>query len=264
VHIFKALKKTMKGYLDDQIPELAASLSFYSILSLAPLLVFLLAISSLLFDVEFIKAELTMVAERLIGDSGSEVIAGLMENARQPLQRSFSSFFSLLILAYGATGVVNQLIKSLNRIFGEGRKGIVGTIRRRFSSLLIMLGMAMLLFVSFIAGGFLPELSVLVFRSHETQMLYVINAMFSFMMTLGLFAMTYKVMPDKRISWRRAWRGAVFGSVLFAIGRWVLTLYLGIASPGSVYGAAGSVVVLLIWIYYSSQILLMGAEFAKT
>ncbi len=266
--IWSLLKETFTEWNTDKASRLAAALAYYTIFSLAPLLIIAIAIAGAVFGEEAARGEIVAQIQGLVGREGAQFIQTAIENASRPKTGSIASIISIVVLLFGASGLFAQLQDALNTIWEVQPKpgrGLVGIIRDRFLSFTMVLGVGFLLLVSLVLsavlagvvnflGDMLPGIGFL---------LQLANFVLSFAVTTLLFALIYKVLPDVKIAWGDVWIGAIITSLLFSLGRLLLGLYLGNSSFGSTYGAAGSVVIILVWVYYAAQILFFGAEFTQ-
>jgi membrane protein len=262
------ITQSYKEWQEDNASRLAAALSYYTIFSLPPLLVISLAIVGRFYDRQAAQEQILAQAGGLVGQSGSEVIGQILENASDPTLSSAAAVVSLVMLILGASGVFTQLQDAMDTIWEVAPKpgrGIVGTMKERFFSFTMVLAVGFLLLVSLLLstalaavgeflGGLAPE-TLLVAR--------IVNFIVSFGGVTLVFALIFKVIPDVKISWRDVWLGALVTAVLFSIGKWAIGYYLGRSAPASAYGAAGSLIIILLWVYYSAQILFLGAEFTQ-
>lgn len=267
--LWTIIKETFKEWSEDKAPRLAAALSYYTVFSLAPLLVLVIAITGFIIgnDAE-IRAQIIGQVEGLVGQQGAEAVAMLIERTSEPRTGTLATIIGVVTLLIGATGVFGQLQDALNTIWEvkpkEGR-GIWGVIKSRFLSFTMVLGTSFLLLVSLVIS---TGLSIL--NQYFTDLLgnfgilaQIINIVISIGVITFIFAMIFKYLPDVKIQWGDVWVGALATSILFTVGRTLLGIYLGNSATTSAYGAAGSLVVLLLWVYYSSQILFLGAEFTQ-
>ena len=265
--IFRDLvKDTYLKWSDDKVPRLGAALAYYTVFSIVPLLIIVIGIAGLVFGEEAAHTYIMAQIESLIGTQSAVALEEMLRTANQPSYGFTATGIALVTLLVGASGVFAQLQDALNSIWKvepKSGRGIVGMIKDRFLSFLAVLGTGFLLLVSLVlsaalsaAGkffaGWLPAPEVV---------LHAVNLVFSFVVITVLFAMMFKFLPDARVDWNDVWIGAALTSVLFTIGKFLLSLYLGKADIGSAFGAAGSFVIVLVWVYYSSQLLLFGAEF---
>ena len=262
------LKETFDEWSEDKASRLAAALAYYTIFSLAPLLIIAIAIAGSIFGEEAARGEIVGQIQGLVGKSGAEVIETAIENANQPKTGTLASIVGIIALLFGATGVFSQLRDALNTIWEVQPKPgrlVKGFIRQNFLSFTMVLGIGFLLLVSLIISAILAALN-----TYFSNLLpgfdalwQIANFLISFGISTLLFAMIFKFLPDVKITWGDVLIGAAITSLLFSIGRFLLGLYLGNGSFGSAYGAAGSLVVILAWVYYAAQILFLGAEFTQ-
>jgi membrane protein len=251
-----------------RIPQLGASLAFYTALSIAPLLIISLAIGALAFGDKAAKGEVAAQMKSLVGDQGAQAVQQVIKSADQPRAGTAAAVLGLVMLFFGASGVFSELQQSLNIIWEvkpEAGRGLVRIIRDRFFSFVMVLGVAFLLLVSLVLSAVLSSLGKFVsgLPPSVSWLAQLLNIAVSFGVITLLFAMIFKVLPDAKIAWRQVWLGAVLTALLFTIGKFFIGLYLGQSSMASSYGVAGSFVVLLVWVYYSSQILYLGAAITK-
>jgi membrane protein len=262
------LKETFDEWNEDKASRLAAALAYYTIFSLAPLLIIAIAIAGSIFGEEAARGEIVGQIQGLVGRSGAEVIETAIENANKPATGTIASLISIVALLFGATGVFSQLRDALNTIWEVQPKPgrpLKGFIRQNILSFTMVLGIGFLLLVSLIISAVLAAIN-----SYFSNLLpgfdlmwRIANFIISFGVTTLMFAMMFKFLPDAKITWGDVLIGAVITSLLFSIGRFLLGAYLGNGSFGSTYGAAGSLVVILAWVYYAAQILFFGAEFTQ-
>ncbi|MEC4895288.1 MAG: YihY/virulence factor BrkB family protein [Oscillatoria sp. PMC 1051.18] len=266
--IFELLKETFQEWQEDKTPRLAAALAYYTVFSLAPLLIIAIAIAGAIFGEEAARGEIVGQIQGLVGQNGAEVIQTAIENANQPDLRNTASLISIIVLLFGASGVFAQLQDALNTVWEVKPKpgrGIKNFIRKRLLSFSAVLGIGFLLMVSLIVNAALAGLSTYLSELVPgIDLLWkILNFLLSFAIITFLFALLYKYLPDVKIKWSDVWIGAAITSLLFTIGKFILGAYLGRGSFGSTYGAAGSLVIVLAWVYYSAQILFFGAEFTQ-
>jgi membrane protein len=267
---FGLLKQTFSEWLEDKAPQLGAALAYYTVFSLAPLVLVLLAIVGVIFrnDPGGAWNKITEQMSYFLDKSAVDVVQNIAQKAAQPNKSALATIIGVLLALFGASGVFGQLQDALNTIWGVKAKpgaGIGGFLRSRFLSFAMVGGVCFLLLVS------LTLESVLKGFSHYVQSVLpggmVIALAVYWIFDLGvvilLFAIIFKYLPDAKIQWRDVWIGALLTAIFFAIGKWGLGLYLGSGSAASAYGAASSLITLLLWVYYSSQILLFGAEFTQ-
>jgi membrane protein len=264
------LKQTFAEWLEDKAPQLGAALAYYTVFSLAPLILLLLAVVGLIFHNDPAGAwkKVTEQMSYFLDKSVVDVVQNIAQKAAQPSKGWLATVIGVLLALFGASGVFGQLQDALNTIWGVKPKpgaGILWFLRARFLSFAMVGGVCFLLLVSLTLESLLKAFS------HWVQALVpggiVIALAVYWIFDLGvvilLFAVIFKFLPDAKIHWRDVWIGAVMTAIFFAIGKWALGLYLGSGSAASAYGAASSLITVLLWVYYSSQILLFGAEFTQ-
>lgn len=262
------LRETFDKWNDHQAIRLSAAVAFYTLLSIAPLLIFATAVVALFLNQEAAQASLISEANALLGFRGGELVRNLLLNVHQKSSGVFPSVIALITVLFGASGVFSELRDALNTIWDakpKGPTGWKGIVIGRLFSFGMVLSVGFLLLVSLIlstalsfAGKYLGS-----FVPVPTALLQVANFVFSFATVTLLFGLIFKFVPAVKITWREVGVGAVGTALLFTLGKFLLGLYLGKASMGSAYGAAGSVVALIVWVYYSAQIFFFGAEFTR-
>jgi membrane protein len=267
---FGLFKQTFQEWLDDKAPQLGAALAYYTVFSLAPLVLLLLAIVGVLFrsNPEGAWQKITEQMSYVLDKSAVEVVQGIAQQAAEPGKSTLATTLGIALALFGATGVFGQLQDALNTIWGVKAKpglGIWGFLRARFLSFAMLSGVCFLLLVSLVVETLLKAFSHYVQAMLPGGLAVALSVylIFDFAVVLTLFAMIFKVLPDVKIRWRDVWIGAALTAFLFLLGKWALGLYLASGTAASAYGAASSLITLLLWIYYSSQILLFGAEFTQ-
>ncbi len=262
------LVQTGKEWSEDKVPRLGAALAFYTALSMAPLLVLSLRVAAIFFGDEAAAGEIERQGTAMIGQEGAQALQAMIENADDSQSGTLATVLGLATLLFGASGVFGQLQDSLNTIWEVQPKpgrGLWGFVRDRFLSFAMVMGCAFLLLVSLVISTSLSAAMAYVnqFGGNIPWLASVLNAVVGLVVITGLFAMTFKVVPDVEVAWKDVWIGAVLTAVLFTIGKFGLGLYLGRSSMASAYGVAGSLIVLLVWVYYTAQIVFFGAEFTQ-
>lgn len=264
-HAWLLLKKSFSEWSEDNVSRLAAALAYYTIFSLAPLLVIIISVVGMVFGQTKAKEEVARQVEGLVGKQGGEMIGTMVENAGKT-GSGWAMFLGIALLVYGATNVFASLQDSLNTIWEIKPKpglGIWQTVRNRLLSFAMVLGVAFLLMVSLVISTALSVVTKYFGGQFPSVFWQVAELVVSLGIFTVIFAAIYKILPDVKIQWRTVWVGGALTAVLFAIGKFLISLYLGRSSATSVYGAAGSLVIVLLWIYYASQILFFGAEFTQ-
>jgi membrane protein len=268
--IWHVLKESFGEWNRDNASRLAAALAYYTIFSIAPLLILVIAIAGLFFDATSVREQLMGQIQALVGTDGADFLRSVLDNANQPGEQSgwVASAISVGLLILGATGVLTQLQTALNVVWNVKAKpelGFWGVLRKRALSFGMLLGIGFVLLVSLmlsaIVAGFSSYLNNLAPGLDAAGQL--LSFLVSFGVTTFVFALIYKFVPDVNISWGDVWFGGIVTALLFSLGKTLIGLYLGNNSFGSTYGAAGSVVILLVWVFYSAQILFFGAELTQ-
>jgi membrane protein len=262
------LVQTASDWSEDKVPRLGAALAFYTALSMAPLLVISLRVAALFFGDEAAAGEVERQGQAYVGKQGAEALQAMIENAHQEDSGTIAAVLGVVTLLFGASGVFGQLQDSLNTIWEVQPKpgrGVWGFLRDRFLSFAMVMGCAFLLLVSLVVSTALSAATKFTagFGEEFQWVGMLINFVVSFAVVTGIFALTFKMVPDVKIDWRDVWIGAVITALLFVIGKFALGLYLGRSSMASSYGVAGSLIVLLVWVYYTAQIVFFGAEFTQ-
>lgn len=265
--IWDLIRKSVTAWLDDYAPSMGAALAYYTLFSIAPLLVIVIAVAGLVFGQEAARGEIVAQLQGLIGWEGAIAVQGLLKSASEPAQDILTATISIITLVIGATTVFGELQTDLDRIWRvpapAKENGIWTLLRTRVLSFGLVLGLVFLLLVSLVFSAVIAAFgkwSEGIFEGWE-GLLHAVNFCVSFVITTLLFAMIYKLMPRARIAWQDVWVGAAVTALLFEVGKFLIGLYLGKTGVASSFGAAGSLVVLLVWVYFSAQIFLLGAEF---
>jgi membrane protein len=258
--VWLLIKETFIGWHRDDASQLAAALAFYAVLSFAPTAVIVVAISGLVFGREAARGELASKMQEWIDPRSAEFIQDAIASAGEASSGIIAALISLITILFGSTRLFAQLQAALNKVWGVQLKpgrGVKGIIHNRLLSFIMVLGFGFFVLCFLLATTLLPAMS------HFLSNLQVVNFLVSFVVTTLLFAMIYKILPDVRIAWRDVWIGSAVTSLLFTLGKFLIGLYIGFSNIGSAYGAAASLFVLLIWVYYSAQVFLLGAEFTE-
>jgi len=262
------LKASYERWTQHNAPRLGAALAYYSVLSLSPLLIVVVTIAGLAFGAQAVQGNITSQIRDLVGSRGAEAVQAVLQASYKPSTGIVASFMGLVVLLYGASGVFTELRDDLNLIWevrSPPSQRFFRALKERFFSFAMVLAIGFLLLVSLVLsaglaaagkffGGLLPI---------PGPVLEALNLVVSLVAISFLFALIYRYVPEMKLDWKDVWIGAAVTSLLFSIGKLAIGLYLGRAGVGSAYGAAGSLVVILVWVYYSAQIFLFGAEFTK-
>jgi membrane protein len=265
---WELLKQTFTEWHNDKVPRLGAALAFYTALSIAPLLVISLRLAAYFFGEEAARGEIERQFDSMVGDQGAAAVQAMLDSAKHHESGIVATIVSLITLLFGASGVFGQFQDSLNTIWGvrpKAGRGIAGFLQDRFLSMAMVMGVAFLLLVSLIVSAALSFAGSYAFRLPEKLLWLsqVVDALVSVIVFTGLFAVLFKYLPDAKVAWSDMWLGAAITAVLFTAGKFAIGLYLGHSAMASAYGVAGSLIVLLVWVYYSSQIVFLGAEFTQ-
>ena len=266
--IWKVFKDSITAWRDDYAPSMGAALAYYTIFSIAPLLVIVIAVAGLVFGGEAASGAIFEQLRGMVGDSGAAAIQGLVKSASKPAASIFAAATGLITLVLGATTVLGELQSALDRIWRAPpveKTGWWRLIRGRVLSFGMILVIGFLLLVSLVLSAAIVAIGDWwgPWFGKMRWLLEALNFAVSFIVVTALFAMIYKILPRVRIGWRDVWIGAAVTALLFTAGKFLIGLYLGKSGVTSGFGAAGSVVVLLVWVYYSAQIFLLGAEFTS-
>ncbi|MFL5472851.1 MAG: YihY/virulence factor BrkB family protein, partial [Gemmatimonadales bacterium] len=261
--------RSLAGWWNDNVPRLGASLAYYTLFALAPILVVAIAIGGLAFGPEAVRGEIVGQIQGLIGREGAEAVQAMLEGASRPGSSIAATVVGIITFFLGATGAFLELQTALNAIWhvepkSDGSYWRV-LVMQRVISFGLVVAMGFLLLTSLLVSAALAAIHRYMGNAFPGMVVLweALNVIVSLTVITLLFALIYKVLPDVKLSWRDVWVGGLVTAGLFSIGRLVIGLYLGTASVASTYGAAGSVIVILVWVYYSAQIILLGAEFTR-
>jgi len=264
---FSLIKAAILAWIDDSAQSMGAALSYYTIFSLAPLLLIVMSVAGLVFGEEAARGELFLQLRSLMGSDAAATVESLLAVLNKPSENIGASVVGVSLLLIGATSVFGELQNSLDRIWRvpvkRKKSGLWKLLRERFLSLGLILGLAFLLMVSLVIGAVLSALGkwwAPIFGAWEMVM-QLVNLSVGFILSTIVFAMIFKLMPRAPIHWRDVWIGALVTSILFTVGKFLISLYIGRSGVASSFGAAGSIAVILVWVYYSAQIFFIGAEF---
>ncbi|MDX1994597.1 MAG: YihY/virulence factor BrkB family protein [bacterium] len=270
-NVLNLFRQTFEKWNADQAPRQAAALAYYTVFSLAPLLIVVIALAGAVFGEEAIRNQIAGQIQDTVGEDAASLVQDLIANANQRDEGAVSTVLGVVTLLLGSIAIFSNLQATLNIIWKvdkpKPKAGIVNTVlmtlQQKLWSFGLLLVVGLLLMISLVANTFIAVISNTLFERlpGEQFLLNAVGFTFAWFVTALLFALIYKVLPDARIAWREVAVGAGVTALLFSIGRLVLSLYLANSSTASAYGAAGSIVVLLLWVYYSAQIVLFGAEF---
>lgn len=266
---WKVFKNASLGFINDNAFKLSASLSYYTVFALAPLLIIIISLTGIFFGKDAMQDRIYMQLKGLIGSEAALQVQEIIQNIHQTHSTTAGAVIGIIILFIGATGVFTEMQDSINYIWSvkaKPKRSWVKYLANRLLSFSLILGMAFLLLVSLIVNALLNLLSDSLMRlvpQYTVQLFFVVNTFIILFVISGLFAVIFKVLPDAIIEWRDAIMGSVFTALLFLLGKFLINYYIGKANLGITYGAAASIVIILVWVYYSALILFFGAEFTK-
>lgn len=266
----KVIIQAFKSFGEDKIPKYSASLAYTTVFSFGPLLIVIIFLCSIFFGQEATQGKIYSQMQQFVGKDAALQLQTIIQNASISNKGSFAAVIGIVTLLLGATTVFAEIQDSINTIWGfkaKPKKGLWKIIRNRFLSFSVVVSLGFLLLVSLAISTILeglndqlkarfPDVTVVIF--------YMLNLIISFVVITSLFAVIFKVLPDAKTKWKDILPGALASGILFMIGKFAISFYIGKSNVGTTYGAAGSLVVLLLWVYYSAIILYLGAEFAKS
>lgn len=264
-------KDTVDAWLEDNAPSMGAALAYYTLFSLAPLLLIVIAVAGLWLGPNAARGEIFDQLQGLVGTAGAQAVQALLESVNRPAGGVLATVVGVLLMLVGATTVFAELQNTLDRIWRAPQRppgGLWALLRARLLSIGMILGLGFLLMVSLVFSAAVAALQRWwlplfggVFGGWDAVAISLVTLASNFVLVTLMFAMIYKLMPRVRIEWSDVWVGAIVTAALFSVGRVLIGLYLGAGTVASAFGAAGSLVVVLVWVYYSAQIFLLGAEF---
>jgi membrane protein len=265
---FGLLKSALSACLNDNVQRMSAALAYYTIFSLAPLLVIAIAIAGLVFGEDAARGEIVGEIRELVGQDGARAIQAMIQSAYHPGHSVVATIIGIVTLLLGATGAFSEVYDALNliwRVNQESSTAVRTIIKARFMSFGMILIIGFLLLVSLVVSAVLAGISKYAssFLPAPAPLLHFLDFLFSLAVVTVLFAMIFKVLPEIKIRWGDVWAGATLTALLFTVGKFVIGFYIGKSVSASSYGAAGSLVVVVAWIYYSAFILYFGAEFTQ-
>ena len=271
--MWKSLKTTVNEFLDDNCMRMAAALAYYTVFSLPPLLVVVISVVGMsgLVSEEDVNNRLRSEIRSVVGEGGADQVQTMVKHANQPGRGVWGTIVGVFVLLFGATGVMVQLQDALNEAWDvkpERRtSGAVGFLIKRILSLGMILAFAFLLLVSLlitaVLGGLGEQLDAMLPGALGDGVLKLFHSLITYAVVATMFAIMYKFLPDRHVAWKHVWLGAAVTGALFVVAKWGLGLYLGKSDVASTYGAAGALALILLWVYYSAIIFLLGAEFTQ-
>jgi membrane protein len=268
---WEILKQTFSDFIDDKVLKLSASLAYYTIFSVAPMLIVIIFFCDLFLGREAIEGTLYSQIKDLVGSDAAIQVQQMIRNASLSQDMSWATIVGVVTLIIGATGVFAEIQDSINTIWRlkskpKKGKGLVRMIMNRLQSFSLVISMGFILLVSLVVNGIISLLNQRIaslFPEVAMIFVYLLNWAITFVVITALFAIIFKVLPDARIRWRDVIVGAIATAILFMLGKFAIGVYLGASKISSTYGAAGSIVIILLWVYYSAAILYFGAEFTR-
>lgn len=267
--IWQVLKDASKGFIEDKVPKLSASLAYYTVFSMGPLLIMIIFISGIFWGREAIEGSIYTQMNGFVGEDAAKQIQEIVKNASLSDKGTFAAIIGAIFLLIGATGVFGEIQDSINGIWGlkpKPKGGFMKLIKTRLLSFGIIGSLGFLLLVSLAVTAVVEGLNrrlQTIFPDVAVVIFYIINILLTLGVVTLLFAVIFKVLPDAKLKWKDVWAGSIATAILFMIGKFAISFYISKSEVGSTYGTAGSLVVILLWIYYSSMILYFGAEFTK-
>lgn len=265
----KVIIQSFKGFAEDKIPKYSASLAYTTVFSFGPLLIVIIFLCSIFFGQEATQGRIYTQMQQFVGQDAALQLQTIIKNASLEGKGTVAAVIGIITLLFGATAVFAEIQDSINTIWGfkaKPKKGLWKIVRNRFLSFSVVVSLGFLLLVSLAISTIIEGLSERLkasFPDVTVVIFYIVDLLISFVVITALFAVIFKVLPDARTKWKDILPGALTSGILFMIGKFAISFYIGKSNVGSTYGAAGSLVVLLLWVYYSAMILYLGAEFAK-
>ncbi|MBV9885086.1 MAG: YihY/virulence factor BrkB family protein [Acidobacteria bacterium] len=270
--VTRLLRKTVNASLEDNIFRMGAALAYYTLFSLAPLLLISVAVAGLVFGEKAAQGGIVSQIQGLIGDEGAQAVQTIMASAHRPASGAFAGVLGVGVLILGATGAFNEIYTALNNIWRTEPAGTHGAlsgawsmVKARLLSFGLVLVLGFLMLASLLVSALLSAIAKFAGTLIPVPpfLLNVAETVFTTIVLAALFAMIFRILPEKRIAWGDVWIGGLVTAVMFSLGKFLIGIYIGKSLPASSYGAAGSVIVLIAWIYYSALILYFGAEFTR-
>ena len=267
--IGKVIIQSFKGFAEDKIPKYSASLAYTTVFSFGPLLIVIIFLCSIFFGQEATQGKIYSQMQQFVGEDAALQLQTIIQNASLHGKKTFAAVIGIITLLLGATAVFAEIQDSINTIWGlkaKPKKGMLKILRNRFLSFSVVVSLGFLLLVSLAISTIVEGLSDKLkasFPDVTVVVFYMLNLLISFVVITALFAVIFKVLPDAKTKWKDILPGALASGILFMIGKFAISFYIGKSNVGSTYGAAGSLVILLLWVYYSAMILYLGAEFAN-
>ena len=267
--LWSLFKAAAREFAEDKVPKLSGSLAYSTIFSIAPLLVIVIAISCIFLGQEAVQGKLYGQLEEFLGKDTAATIQSVIRNTSLSGKSYMATIIGAVTLLVSSTAVFSEIQTSINAIWGlkaKPKKGLLKMLQNRFLSFSLIISLGFVLLVSLMISSIIDEFSKrlqALYPDVALWLFYIVNQLLTLGISMLIFAVVFKVLPDARIRWRDVWPGAFFTAILFMIGKFLISVYISKSSAGSVFGPSAAVVILLIWVYYSSFILYFGAEFTK-
>ncbi len=267
--IWQLLKQSFNGFVEDKLTKLSGSLAYCTIFSLGPLMIVVIFLSSIFFGQEAVQGKIYHQLEEFVGHNNALQLQEVIKNAAISKEGTVAAIIGFATLLFGATTVFAEIQDSINTIWGikpKPKRGFLKILINRVLSFSVIVSLGFLLVVSLIITSLIDALSNHLqqrFPDITVVLFYIVNQLVTFLVVTAIFAVVFRVLPDARIKWKDVRAGAMVTALLFMLGKFIISFYISKAAVGSAYGTAGSLVVLLVWAYYSSLILYFGAEFTK-
>ena len=268
-NIWKLIKETFKGFSQDKVTKLSGSLAYFTVFSMGPLLVVIIFLCGLFFEKEAIEGKIYTVLKDFVGQDTAIQLQEIIKKATLTPGNTIAAIIGTITLIIGATGVFGEIQDSINKIWGlkpKPKKGWLKMLQNRVLSFSVIISLGFLLLVSLAITAIVESISGRLqakFPDTTVTVFYIVNLVITLGISMLIFAVIFKVLPDAKIKWKDVMTGAFVTAILFLVGKFGISFYISQTKVGSTYGAAGSLVILLVWIYYSSMILYIGAEFTK-
>lgn len=267
--VVKLLKSTSLAFINDNAFKLSASLSYYTVFAICPLLIVIISLAGIFFGREAVQGKIYGQLNGLVGSDAAVQIQTIISNIQHTQKGTTGAVIGSIVLLIGASGVFTEMQDSINYIWSvkaKPKKSWLKFLGNRLLSFLLIIGMGFILLVSLIINALMELLNerlLRLFPNYTVQLFYVLNIFIILLVITLLFAVIFKVLPDAIISWKDAFTGAIFTAVLFLAGKFLISYYLSRSNLGLTYGTAASIIIILSWVYYSALILYFGAEFTK-
>ena len=267
--VFSFVKEVFSDFSDDKVLKYSASLSYYTVFSIAPILILIISIFGIFIGRDAVQGQIFEQLNGLVGAEAAKQIEEMIGKSHQSGNSFLASVISAIILVIGATGIFAEIQDSINSIWGlksKPKRGIIKMLLTRVVSFSLIISLGFILMVSLVLNAFIAAVSdrlAQVFPGSGVNLVVIVDQLLSFIVISFLFAVIFKVLPDAKIKWRDVSKGAVVTGILFIAGRYLINLYVAKSEVASMYGAAGSIIIIMVWVYYTAVILYFGAEFTK-